>query len=266
MEKEVLEKDPWQTGNPLIKGGGYDPYMEFIRRYEESGYEAIDRKESFIKSIEAYAKKNNQFFTIADFIKINILWTSARCLQIIGVPPEQLDPYLLFEATHKEDKEKHASGRVKVFEIVNNLFVEKKGEAILSANLRIRNGEGKYNNLLFQAYMFYSSVKHTVFMFEVHTVINSFDALKQGSHYYCGNNISNFRYPDKDLLKIGSLFSKRELQIIKMIDKGLTSEEIANVLFLSKYTVNTHRTNILRKSGCRSFAELIHRFREINLI
>jgi DNA-binding NarL/FixJ family response regulator len=38
------------------------------------------------------------------------------------------------------------------------------------------------------------------------------------------------------------------------------------MLFLSKYTVNTHRKNILEKSGKASIAELIYELYEIGLL
>jgi DNA-binding NarL/FixJ family response regulator len=39
----------------------------------------------------------------------------------------------------------------------------------------------------------------------------------------------------------------RETEIICMVAKGLTTKEIASQLFLSEFTVNTHRRNICRK-------------------
>jgi DNA-binding CsgD family transcriptional regulator len=47
----------------------------------------------------------------------------------------------------------------------------------------------------------------------------------------------------------GNIFSGREFEIIKLIQSGLNSEQIAGKLFLSVHTVATHRRNILEKSG-----------------
>ena len=51
--------------------------------------------------------------------------------------------------------------------------------------------------------------------------------------------------------------SERENEIFKFIVQGKTSNEIANVLFISKKTVDTHRRNILHKLGLRSSIEII---------
>jgi DNA-binding NarL/FixJ family response regulator len=48
----------------------------------------------------------------------------------------------------------------------------------------------------------------------------------------------------------------RELQVIKLIAEGHTSEEIAAALVISRKTVDHHRANILEKLGMRNGAEL----------
>jgi DNA-binding NarL/FixJ family response regulator len=46
--------------------------------------------------------------------------------------------------------------------------------------------------------------------------------------------------------------SEREKEIIKLISSGLTTNQIALKLFLSEYTVETHRKNIGKKTGANS--------------
>ncbi len=53
------------------------------------------------------------------------------------------------------------------------------------------------------------------------------------------------------------ILSKREKEIIHLIRQGLTSHEIANKLFLSTYTVDTHRRNILRKLDLKNTAMMV---------
>lgn len=51
--------------------------------------------------------------------------------------------------------------------------------------------------------------------------------------------------------------SKREVEIIKELAKGLTTKIIAEKLFISFYTVETHRKNMLAKLQLTNTAELI---------
>jgi len=50
--------------------------------------------------------------------------------------------------------------------------------------------------------------------------------------------------------------SPRELEVVKLIAEGFTSEEIAEQLFISKKTVDRHRANVLEKLGMRNRVEL----------
>ncbi|WP_034917638.1 LuxR C-terminal-related transcriptional regulator [Gillisia sp. CAL575] len=52
-------------------------------------------------------------------------------------------------------------------------------------------------------------------------------------------------------------FSKRELDVLKLIAEGNTNNEIATQLFISPLTVKKHRTNILNKSSCKNTSQLI---------
>lgn len=51
--------------------------------------------------------------------------------------------------------------------------------------------------------------------------------------------------------------SKREMEIVKLIGEGKTSQEIAEILFIGKTTVDTHRKNILKKLSLHGKSELL---------
>ena len=55
------------------------------------------------------------------------------------------------------------------------------------------------------------------------------------------------------------LLTDRELEIFRLIGTGITTGAIAEQLFLSTHTIDTHRENIKRKLGCKSGAELSRR-------
>ncbi len=59
--------------------------------------------------------------------------------------------------------------------------------------------------------------------------------------------------------------SKQEKEIIKNIIDGKTSKEIADILFISKTTVDTHRKNIFRKLEISNSTSLIKFANENNL-
>lgn len=57
--------------------------------------------------------------------------------------------------------------------------------------------------------------------------------------------------------ELHTTLTQRENQIVKLFTEGFASKEIAEKLFLSNHTVNTHRKNILKKLKIKSTTELI---------
>ena len=58
----------------------------------------------------------------------------------------------------------------------------------------------------------------------------------------------------------------REIEIIRLLDKGLNSCQMAAKLFISDNTIETHRRNILRKTNTHSATELLRYARDNKLI
>lgn len=100
---------------------------------------------------------------------------------------------------------------------------------------------------------------------ELETVIN----LEYDSEFYYSNYINrkvNLDYIKNDnFIKINKL-TQREIEIIKLLVKGQTSIEIADYLFISPATVQTHRKNIFNKLNVKKVSELIKTAYENNLI
>lgn len=50
--------------------------------------------------------------------------------------------------------------------------------------------------------------------------------------------------------------TNREIEIIALLCEGKTNKVIAEELFLSEFTVETHRKNIIKKTNCKSLLDL----------
>tara|TARA_B110000459_G_C16615755_1_gene498747 strand:- start:804 stop:1433 length:630 start_codon:yes stop_codon:yes gene_type:complete len=86
-----------------------------------------------------------------------------------------------------------------------------------------------------------------------------------GKRFYCGEVI-DLLAEGTDAEKNGCSgisLSEREIEVIRLISDGSTNKEIADQLFLSTHTVNTHRKNIMNKLGIKNTAGIvIYAFRE----
>jgi DNA-binding CsgD family transcriptional regulator len=245
----------------------YSLFFKFIDTFSPTGFKGIDPDDQLLLELEEMMKSNNQFFFVADLIQVKLLFTSKRSVEMIGINPVDVTPFHFFEATHPDDIHRHSLGRSKLFGLAQGLYIAEKGNALLSTNLRLRNPVGEYPNVLIQCYLFYTLIPiKTVYEIQVHTNIEWFKKIKHGYHYYVGNKLSYFRFPDAEMLKLGNVLSDREFEIVKLVHLGLNSEQIAEKLFLSKHTINTHRNNILTKTGKAHISDLIYELKERGLL
>jgi DNA-binding NarL/FixJ family response regulator len=84
-------------------------------------------------------------------------------------------------------------------------------------------------------------------------------AVMKGEKFICAEiqrNITNQVLMDDDDNKLSRL-TEREIEIIKLIKNGSTNKEIAEKLFLSPRTVETHRARILKKLDLKNSLSLV---------
>jgi DNA-binding NarL/FixJ family response regulator len=62
---------------------------------------------------------------------------------------------------------------------------------------------------------------------------------------------------DKDIEDSYELLTLREREVLQLVAEGKTNKDIASMLNLSLYTIETHRSNILEKLNLHSVPELI---------
>ncbi|PLX08451.1 MAG: hypothetical protein C0596_06230 [Marinilabiliales bacterium] len=68
--------------------------------------------------------------------------------------------------------------------------------------------------------------------------------------------LKNFKADKKRIEKVKDL-TEREIEILKLICKEYTTAEIAEKLFISPHTVDSHRKHILVKTNSKSIVGLI---------
>jgi DNA-binding CsgD family transcriptional regulator len=234
-------------------------FFKFIYTYSPFGFRNIDFNSPLMKQLDELMEKNNQFFITSDYLSMNIIFSSRLSEKMLGIKPEELDAFRFIDATHPDDIQRHLQGRAKLINMAKEIYMAGKGTAFLSTNLRLRNPDGGYSQTLFQDYLYYATIPYkTVFLIQVNTNIDWWKPAKNSFHYYVGNDLKMFRCPDNDLLSKGIPFSTREFEILKLIAADMSSEQIAEKLFISVNTVSTHRKNIIDKAGKHNISEVVY--------
>lgn len=90
--------------------------------------------------------------------------------------------------------------------------------------------------------------------FELQQAINTVFA---GGNYFSQEILQKMAFHSIDYSNGSPQLTHREIDILNLICKGLTSQEIAEKLFISAKTVESHRSNIFLKADVRNIAGLI---------
>ena len=96
----------------------------------------------------------------------------------------------------------------------------------------------------------------------IEKVITAIHIVAEGENYFSEellmNILSNMRAGNKTEPEVpDNEISEREMEILYHVCLGLSNQEIADKLFISKRTVDKHRANLLSKTGCKNTAALV---------
>lgn len=97
-------------------------------------------------------------------------------------------------------------------------------------------------------------------------------AVIQGNNYFSrqaqdvifkkySQNVTRKRQRDEEIS-----LTNRETEIIELIAEGLTNQQMADKLFISPRTVETHRANVMKKVGVKNAVELIKKANQYGII
>jgi DNA-binding NarL/FixJ family response regulator len=90
--------------------------------------------------------------------------------------------------------------------------------------------------------------------FELQQAITS---VFEGSIYFSQEIIKKLAFKSFSHIHGNEYLTNREIDILHLVCKGLTTQEIAEKLFISAKTVETHRSNIFLKANVRNVAGLL---------
>ena len=95
---------------------------------------------------------------------------------------------------------------------------------------------------------------------DITEVIKAIDTVVKGGTYFSSdvlyNVVKNIKTVSKIPANVASI-SGREKEVLEQICKGLSNHEIADILFISKRTVEKHRASLLAKTNTKNTAQLV---------
>jgi len=85
----------------------------------------------------------------------------------------------------------------------------------------------------------------------------------KGKTFLSNETAATLRKPDNIAVPV---ITSREKEVLKLVAEGMTNNEIAQQLFISPTTVETHRKSLLNKFAAKNTASLIRMAAQMQLV
>jgi len=137
----------------------------------------------------------------------------------------------------------------------------------LDIEMPVKNGfeviNGIKNNNIYPTFIFVTgynqyaikAIRNATFDYLLKPV--DIDELRETIGRFCNVQKENLEKILPEKLKAKYFLTDREIDVVKLLLLGKTSRDIAEILFISKHTVDTHRRKILSKTKIDSTSILI---------
>jgi DNA-binding CsgD family transcriptional regulator len=222
-------------------------------------YSQLEQHINFLKQL---AVVENSSISVFDIYKKKYVFAQSKFLSLLGVELEEMmekGPLYFYTIMHPDDVpiliETHYFFTDFLLKLASNMRKDFK----LIYDFRLKDTSGKYvrfvnqmlplelakNGSLWLMLITYDMIPGRIDVFNSQRKIVN---IKTGELHHFSN--------DSKSGKISSL-TKREIEILGLLAKGMASKKIADELFLSVNTVNNHRRNILEKTQSENTAMAI---------
>jgi len=167
----------------------------------------------------------------------------------------------IFRLLDKSQLEAKYLSEIRFFNFIRKTAKSKRSRYSLFTPLRFQTQNGKYIDVAHRMYYRYD---HSGFV-RYGICIYSPMAHNVKSHCQITDSLTGETI-ELDYASDKAILSQRELQVLRLIERGLTSKDIAAELFISRHTVSRHRQEIISKLQVRNSAEACRIARQLGII
>jgi DNA-binding CsgD family transcriptional regulator len=217
-------------------------------------------QEDLYWAVAALLSPGNCYFFIFEVQDAMLRYVHPAVQDVLGCAPADFSPAYLAEIMHPEDAPAYAlreRAALDFFQARPSASERRIGKTAFT--FRVRDGAGGWRHLLQQSLPIGLDAGGRVqTLLGVHTDITYLGLPADGRVFCFGQpgdppRVAAPGVPPGDL---PADISGRERAIVLLLAEGLSSKQIAERLGISKSTVDTHRRNLLRKTGAKNTLEL----------
>ena len=201
------------------------------------------------------------YYYIFNISSISIEFVQDQMTAILGYAKEDFTVETIFSKIHPDDVAHFVNFENTTVDFLSKLPVDKIQKYKISYDFRIKKANGEYLRILQQSVAIETSDDGAILRtLGMHTDITHLKKENKSSLSFIGLDGEPTFYDVKAINVVyqpSEVLSGREKQILTYIANGFKSKQISELLFIEKSTVDTHRKNILKKTECNSFSELV---------
>lgn len=237
-------------------------YKEIFKSFGRSTLEKhIDK----IIELDAFLPYSSTFFCVTNTQELSFEYISKNMFSCLGLKNEIVKKggmRYFWSRIHPEDLEHWLIALKDLMNYtLSEIPVEERKQMNYSWNYRFKNAKGVYVNILQNTtpLEFDKDIKPIIGLAH-YTVLNSnikIDVCASAKLLNSNNEYETKYFNNFSQKLISDGISNRERDIIRLLVLNYSSKEIAEKLFISSNTVDTHRRNILKKLNISSTGELI---------
>lgn len=209
--------------------------------------------------LQSFLEVPFSYYFIYDLQKSTFDFVEDKISNVLGYVAEEINIDLFLARIHKSDLQDLMKHEISINRFLKNISIDHYFDFIFRYDFRIETKSGIEKRIL-QEVKFHTidedGIIHKVYI--KHTDISGLQFVKSNLAIIGINGQDSIYNVDAENSEFTDFtLTKREIEIVKLLAKNYSSVQISEKLFISIHTVNTHRKNILSKSKCNNFLELI---------
>ena len=206
------------------------------------------------------------YYYVIDSPTLTIDYVSPNVEELLGIRPDEFSFEKFMEVLHPDDIDYFLRCEDMVADfLTNRISPQQVTRYKITYCLREKTKEQGYRLFLLQTITLQTSKEGSLLkVFGLQTDITHITAQNNHMISFVGLmaepsylQLDVFSSDPYTFQNSAFTFTKREIQIIKLLGEGLTTDEISEQLFISRETVNTHRKNTLIKSGFKNTTQVL---------
>ena len=230
---------------------------------EEHVTELLQLEIDLYKKLLVFFQIGESCYFILNFQQVRFDFISPEVEPMLGYARQETTINLIMENIHPVDRAWFLNCQEAAVQFILGLPPEKQMKYKMRFDYRMQKKSGEYIRVMQQVVLIHNDNDGK--MLRTLVVLTDISHLKKNGKpvmSYIGMD-GEPSYLDVDVKnhfkEESTLFSKREKEILYLIAEGKSSKEIAYLLHISKHTVDSHRKNLLHKTGSAGTVALINK-------